>query len=418
VWADSARFHTYMSVLTADKVAGCNEPVGTVAADKTSGGQPVVNPGWSTPVQVDRNDVRTTVFPWVAAGGAAGRVAVAFYGTTSDGDPNSGDFDAAWDVYVNQSLNALDAARTFSQVKGTTHPFHVDSICLNGLGCDLAVPPGDRTLADFFAIDYSPASGKLSVVFNRTNKKPDEDLGHIATPMVVTQIGGPSNGGSTVAAGRPVVRTSTDDAAGDALSSYSLTAPGIVPPAPPTKNEAAGDFTSVAIGPDSATGGFTVTLKVASLSTTSLATALADTGSQSLLWLWRFGNGYTDSAAGARWSPATGFTFGFDDYTTGGSPCESAVPGEKCQVYPGAKPLQGTVDAATGTIKLVVPKSYLRALGNADADGRPTEAAAGAGARFYDGTAFSLGNTTSPTQTQQTFLYPLDSTPAMDFTLP
>ena len=32
--------------------------------------------------QVDRDAVRTTVFPWIAAGGAPGRVAVAFYGTT------------------------------------------------------------------------------------------------------------------------------------------------------------------------------------------------------------------------------------------------------------------------------------------------------------------------------------------------
>src|SRR5437762_3174492 len=237
VWADSARFHTYMSVLTADKLAACNEPVGSVAADKTSGGQPVVNPGWSSPAQVDRDSVRTTVFPWVAAGGAPGRVAVAFYGTASDGDPNSGDFNAAWDVYVNQSLNALDASRTFSQVKATTHPFHYDSICLNGLGCDLAVPPGHRTLADFIAIDYSPMDGRLSVVFNRDNKKPDEPLGHIGTPMVATQIAGPSNNGGTVSVtGHAVVRTSSPDPAGDALSTYSLTAPGVAPPDPPTKN--------------------------------------------------------------------------------------------------------------------------------------------------------------------------------------
>jgi hypothetical protein len=78
VWADSSRFHTYMSVLAAGSVAGCNEPVDTVRADKASGGQPTVNPGWSTPVQVDRDAVRTTVFPWVAAGGAPGRVAVTF----------------------------------------------------------------------------------------------------------------------------------------------------------------------------------------------------------------------------------------------------------------------------------------------------------------------------------------------------
>src|SRR3954451_19182783 len=161
VWADSSNYHTWMSVLTADKVAGCNESTDDVAS--STEGQPSVDPGFSAPVQVDRDAVTTTVFPWVAAGGAPGRVAVAFYGTTADGDPNSGDFAGAWNVYVNQSLNALDATRTFSQVQATTHPFHYDSICLNGLGCDLAVPPGDRTLADFFAIGYDPSTGRLSV---------------------------------------------------------------------------------------------------------------------------------------------------------------------------------------------------------------------------------------------------------------
>ena len=416
VWADSSRFHTWMSVLPAASLAECNQPVDDVRG--TDDGRPTVNPGWSAPVQVDRDAVRTTVFPWVAAGGAPGRVAVAFYGTTSDGDPNTGEFDAAWDVYVSQSLNALDSTRTFGQVKATTHPFHYDSICLNGLGCDLAQPPGDRTLADFFAIDQNPVTGKLSVVFNRTNKKPDEALGHIGAPMVVTQTAGPSNNGGTVGGGRAALRSSTDDPAGDALSAYSTTLPGATPPAPPTANQPGGDFRSVAIGPDPVSGGFTLTLKVADLSTAALTKAVTDTGSQSLVWLWRFTNGYTDSAASARWNPATGFSFGYDDYTTGGGLCDSLVPGEKCQVYPGAKALQGSVNQLTGTITLVVPRSYLRQLAGADAAGRPFEQPASAGARFYDGTAFSVGNTTSPVQSQQTFLYPLDNTPAMDFVLP
>ena len=114
VWADSSDYHTWLSVVPAAKVAACNQSVADVAA--TADGEPTVDPGASTPVQVDRDAVRTTVFPWVAAGGAPGRVAVAFYGTTSDGDPNTGEFKGAWNVYVNQSLNALDASRTFSQV--------------------------------------------------------------------------------------------------------------------------------------------------------------------------------------------------------------------------------------------------------------------------------------------------------------
>jgi hypothetical protein len=418
VWADSSDYHTWMSVLTADKLAACNQTIDSVSS--TDDGEPTVDPGFSAPVQVDRDDVQTTVFPWVAAGGAPGRVAVTFYGTTSDGDPNSGDFKGAWNVYVNQSLNALDSSRTFSQVSATTHPFHYDSICLNGLGCDLAVPAGDRTLADFFAIGYEPTSGRLSVVFNRDGKKPDEPLGHIGTPMVVSQIAGPSlNGGTIAVPGHDVVRSTSPDPAGDALSSYSLTAPGVTPPDPPTKNEAAADFTNAAIGADSATGGFTVTLKVADLSTAALTQALADTGGQSLLWVWRFANGYQDSAASARWNPVSGFTFGWNDYTTGSTPCAGvSSTEEKCVVYPGNQPLTGKVDQATGTIVLTVPLTYLRQLGGADANGRPIEQPAASQARFYDGTAFSFANNAGATQDAQTFLYTLDNTPAMDFLLP
>jgi hypothetical protein len=420
-WSDSSDYHTWVSVLTAAQVASCNQSTDDVAA--TADGEPTLSVGASTPVQVDRDAVRTTVFPWIAAGGAPGRVAVAFYGATSDGDPNSGDFNAAWNVYVNQSLNALDATRTFSQVQATTHPMHYDSICLNGLGCDIAVPPGDRTLADFFAMGYDPSSGRLLVVYDRDNKKPDDDLGHIATPMVVSQIAGPSNGGTTVAvANHAAVRSASNDATADAQSSYSLTAPGVAPPSPPTKNEPAADFTNVSVGPDVASGGFTVTLKLANLSPAALTQALTDTGAASLVWIWRFANGYQDSAASVGWNPVQGFTFGWNDYTLGASPCfgatNAAGQSEKCVVYPGDQPLAGTVDPLTGTIKLVIPRSYLRQLSGVDADGRPLEAPAGAGARFYDGTAFSFANNAGATQQSQSFLYTLDNTPAMDFLLP
>ena len=80
--------------------------------------------------------------------------------------------------------------------------------------------------------------------------------------------------------------------------------------------------------------------------------------------------------------------------------------------------IQGSADPLTGTIKLVVPRAVLRQLSGTDSAGRPVEQPAAAGARFYDGTAFSLGNTTSPMQAQQTFLYPLDNSPALDFLLP
>jgi hypothetical protein len=419
-YADKGRYHTYLSVLQHASVSKCDNPVTA---------QPVTNPGFSVPAQVDRDNVRSTVWPWLTAGPEPGRVAIAFYGTETNGNPNLGTFDAAWNVYVAQSLNANTGAPTFSQVQATTHPFHFDSICLNGLGCDLAVPPGDRSMADFFAIDYNAKSKALGIVFNRTNKKPDEATGHVASPMFLVQTAGPSNGGGTIGpASRAVVRTSSADPSGDAISSYSTLVPS---PPPAQTNEPAGDFLSASVGPEIdlvdgsaiANGGFTVTLKLANLSSTALTDTLTRTRSLSLLWAWRFTNGYQDVAAAARWNPVQGFTFGYNDYTTGATPCAAAGSGssasEKCILYPGSQPLAGDVNQSTGTIRISVPRYLVRALSGSSGNGqRPTEVPATVGSRFYDGTAYSLGNPLSPLQDVQSFLYPLDNTPAMDFLLP
>jgi uncharacterized repeat protein (TIGR01451 family) len=423
VYGENAKFHTYMIATSAAQlIANCTQNPAMSSALPA-----LVPAAFSAPVQVDRDAVRSTVFQWVTAGGEPGRVAVVFAGTESEGNPNTGTFNASWDIYVNQSLNANAADATFSQVKATTHPFHYDSICLNGLGCDLSVPPGDRSMADFFSLDYNPVDKRIYVTFNRSNKKPDEDLGHIASPMVVTQTGGPSLGGGTISSTRTVLRSSSDDPSGDALSSYSILAPA---PDPPTTNEPAGDFLSVSVGPqvnlttnaEVANGGFTVTIKVADLSNGALTATAARTQSQSLLWLFRFTNGYQDSAAAARWNAATGqFTFGYNDFTTGSAPCETTGPvsSEKCILYPGNTLIQGDVNQSTGTIRLSVPRSLLRALSGGTGPGeRPSEVPAKLGSRFYDATMFSLGNTVSATQDVQSFLYPLDNTPAMDFLLP
>jgi hypothetical protein len=412
-WTSKTDYHVWMASVTAAQIAACNQTPDDVSA--TADGIPTTTVA-SAPSQVDRDAVRTTVFPWIAAGGAPGRVAVAFYGTSQDGDPNVGEFKAAWDVYVNQSLTALGGASAqFSQVKATTHPFHYDSICLNGLGCDLAVPSGDRSLADFFAITYNPKSGKLSVVFDRGNKKPDDAAGYVATPMVVTQNGGPSNGGSTLT-GPATVRSSAADPTGDALANYSLTGVGVAPPALPDTNEPAADFTGVGIGSDPASGGFKVTMRVADLSTGSLQKVLTDAAATSVDYVWRFSNGWQDAGASASWNPATGWSFGFDDYTTASAQCASS--GTKCVIWPQATSITGSVDLAAGTITLTVPKSLLHPLAAPDQYGRPTQGAAASGSRFQDGSAFSFANTQAAPSAAMTWMEQLDNTPAFDFVLP
>ena len=424
VYGENVKFHTYMVTTSAAKlVEHCTENPAV-----TSTLPALVPEAFTEPVQVDRDAVRSSVFQWVTAGGEPGRVAVAFAGTETDGNPNTGTFDATWNIYVNQSLNGTSSDATFSQVQATTHPFHYDSICLNGLGCDLAVPPGDRSMADFFALDYNPVDKKIYVTFNRSNKAPDEAIGRIASPMVVTQIAGPSLGGGTVGpvADRVPLRSASTDPTGDALSSYSVLLPT---PEPPTANEPAADFTSVTVGPERdlidgsaiEDGGFTVTMRVSDLSSAALQSTLLRTQSSSLLWVWRFTNGYTDVAAAARWSAAQGFTFGYNEFTTGVAPCAPAGPGssasEKCILYPGDQPIEGHVDQASGTIRLNVPRHLLRALSGPTGHGqRPVEVPATVGSRLYDGTAFSLANA-GPEPSIHTFLYPLDNTPSMDFEL-
>ena len=63
-----------------------------------------------------------------------------------------------------------------------------------------------------------------------------------------------------------------------------------------------------------------------------------------------------------------GFTFGFNDYSTGAAPCDGSGTGDKCVLYPGDTPIQGSVDQGTGTIRLSMPRYLLRQLVNAGRD--------------------------------------------------
>ena len=420
-WGEDTSYHVFASFLTPDLLTGCDEPVTLQTTE-----MPTTNPGWSSPVQVTRNEVRTAVFPWLVASGEPGRVAVAFYGTATDGDPNSGDFEASWDVYVSQSLNMLDDDATFAQVKATTHPFHYDSICQEGLGCDIF--GGDRSLADFFAIDHDPVRDALVISYDQGSKRPGDAEGFVATPAVVRQVAGPGNAGTTVdIADRQPVRTGSADPTGDAITGYSTI--GLEPL--PQSNQPAVDFTSVQVGPeldlDSGAvvedGGFTVTMTIDDLSDDALQQAAQDSQSQSLMWIFRFVDGFQASAVGAHWNPITGFGAGYSEYLVDSGQC-GGTGGTKCLQYPLDLAVGSSVDQEAGTITLSVPRSYLTALSpEPDAtDGyaprfRPEEVAAEAGDRFYDATAFSLGNSVSATPQLHSWLYPFDNTPAFDFRL-
>ncbi|MBC7679819.1 MAG: exo-alpha-sialidase, partial [Pseudorhodobacter sp.] len=309
---------TYLVALRAADVAKCKgpNPVGMSALNK-------VDPGFTKKIRITRAGVETPVMPWVAAGGAPGRVAVAFYGTPTVGDPDLGDFKASWNVYVNQTLDAFAAQPAVEQVKATTHPNHYDSICLNGLQC--TVDMADRTLVDYFTMSYDEVSGKLLVVFNQAAKVPDAATGNIAAPVALVQRAGPSNGGKALPAAPKVVRTSSADVKGDAFARWT-TSDGLLgsPTAGlPGENLPATDLLGVKVGPEVdlatgapvADGGFTVTMSYDDLSPKALASALSTGQARSLVYLFRFFDGYQPGGAtaffeGGKWR------FGYDDYTT------------------------------------------------------------------------------------------------------
>ena len=93
----------------------------------------------------------TIIMPWVIAGDS-GRVDVVWYRGSIAG--NSTSPANRWDIYMAQSLNALSASPTWTYDKVNEHNIHFGIICLGGLGCDLAVPPGsqDRSFLEFPSI--------------------------------------------------------------------------------------------------------------------------------------------------------------------------------------------------------------------------------------------------------------------------
>ncbi|HWL37587.1 MAG TPA: sialidase family protein [Frankiaceae bacterium] len=391
-------------------------PAANMRKCKTSGVQVL---GTGRQHRVNRDKVETTVMPWIVAGDR-GRIAIAYFGTESIGNPDDGKFKASWYPYVGMTVNALSKNPSWYQTKASSHPFHYGSICLNGLGCTLSVPEGDRSLADYFAMDLSPTTGRLHIVYGASAKKPTDAVGHLSTATVVTQETGPSLLGGKLKARRPAVRNTTTDRSGDALAPYSnlfLT--------PTRANTSALDVQRVDVSPEInltsgkpvSNGGVTVTIKVRSLTDSSLQDALVNTRSQSLVWLFRFLNGYQPAGATMAWSPAAGFTFGFDDFTTRSTESGQYDPtAEKIVVWPQANPVSGKVNQDAGVIQINIPRSYLKALtGGTGRNQVPSLKGAKNGSKFYDATVWTMGNMFTPVQVRQSYLYQVDQSAAMDF---
>ncbi|MDQ3407784.1 MAG: hypothetical protein M3472_06465 [Chloroflexota bacterium] len=372
---------------------------------------------WSPKVQVNRDDVFSTVLPWIDAGDD-GRVAISFYGSVIDGNPQLGSFRGPWDVYVNTVTNAHSLPadpndKAVSQTKVTTHPIHWNSICLSGLGCSLTNPPGDRTLLDLFQVKHDP-EGRIRVTYNESNKRYDEDFGQIAIVTYSKQTAGPDLIGEAEAPDlRPRVAFGRSDPTGDAQYPFSFFPSPTAPPSPPFRtNYPALDFESLKARPGTVDSepGVTFTMKLADLSPLALTTAQAGLVSPNLLYVARFFSGFEAHAAVASVDATGAFTFGYTDLTLS--------PDGKLQTYQPTTPIPGSVDPATGRITMTVPYSLIEhvAVDASDPAAPPTVRDAQAGDKIFEVTGFTFGNNTGDPFTQL-YLNQGDSTYSFDYRL-
>lgn len=102
---------------------------------------------WSAPVDVGASlGVVTSTFQSVVAGDN-GRVAVAYLGSTTGGDPFAEAWNGVWDLYVSTSY---DAGATWTTVKATTDPVQRGWMCADGTTCG-----SGRNLLDFMDVNLT-----------------------------------------------------------------------------------------------------------------------------------------------------------------------------------------------------------------------------------------------------------------------
>lgn len=173
---------------------------------------------WGPVRQINGNDANSNVFPWAQAG-ADGTLVVAWYGNASHRDSDimpswyanrqaAGDFE--WYGYVAMVRDAGSPNPSFIQKRFTDKPMHFGQICNGGLGC--TVSSGDRTMADFFAVNFD-LDGSLRFVYNDTTSQH-----HAAHLFEIRQLAGPGGFGAPI--GKPGPANPAADPTGDAQSPH------------------------------------------------------------------------------------------------------------------------------------------------------------------------------------------------------
>jgi hypothetical protein len=144
---------------------------------------------WTAPIRVNTPNLKANVMPAIVGGLRGNEVAVGWFGTSTNSDPNNQT--NQWRYYVSTSF---DGGKHFAQTTVTPAPIHYGDICTQGLFCGL-IPgqPSNRNLADFDMLAVDPVTGQLIVAFpGDPYNRPDINGANnfSSSAYVIRQIGG------------------------------------------------------------------------------------------------------------------------------------------------------------------------------------------------------------------------------------
>ncbi|HJT82001.1 MAG TPA: hypothetical protein VJ719_12455, partial [Chthoniobacterales bacterium] len=345
----------------------------------------------------------TVQMPWIIAGDP-GRVDIVWYRGSIAG--NSASTDNRWDIYMAQTLNALDSAPSFSYTKVSETTIHFGNLCTGGTFCDVpgnvVGESGDRSFLEYPSVTIDDRGAAMITWNDNTNQSGVT----AATPtagggpyvMFSKQICGPSLFASVGTLGQsgPVAITSPANNA-VVTSSVSVQGTHSIPPGTFDRDEA-GDAKFPDHGPvigsnvpaldirqvdmtEDATN-LIVRMQVADATTTALATATGTGGGDGLLYLvqWDYDESVADPIDRVFWVAAEvrgGQALG----RTGTLGVVRSALSKKYLTYnPDAiNSLQVTAaisNTAPGTITLTIPKGLV---------GNPPN-----GARLYSVTGYAM----------------------------
>ena len=323
---------------------------------------------WSPPRRVSPPTLTgTNIMSWIVAGDP-GRVDIVWYRSPIAGNPV--DSSSVWDIYMAQSINVLDATPTFTTVKVSQNAIHRGQICLDGLNCDLAVPMQDRSFLEFPSVTIDSKGAAVITYNDNTNQVQGPYVmfaKQVSGPSLLASVGYIKGAAGTVGVTTPSANETIKTPA------YTLTGTHTIPPKNFDKDEsndarfpdhgaviggnvAALDIKGVWLSDDA--DSVTVTMQMADLTTTALATAPALSGGDGVLYLTQM-----DINDRVYWVGAE-VRGGVARYLTGNLGLLKSATSKKFITYnPDAASslsVQGSIsNTAPGTITMKLPRSLV-----------------------------------------------------------